>query len=310
MSMKISKGNCELAGQFIDENARPLDRALFQYHFRNGAPEVVLAELAHYQNPDGGFGHGLEADFRLVASSPMATSVGLQYAVAVNTPAEHPIIVGAIRYLMSTYNSSEGYWPATYLDVNTEPHAPWWHVDELHTPSDDDWPNPSAELAGYIYRYAQLVPADFLAMINKRVAQSVVQGGGIIAPVKYYNILCWQRALPYFPSDIQEQITSHLRTTVRQWSLEPEDTMEMNICWLTPTPDSIIAQERPDKVNELLDREITRQFADGGWWPTWEWGQYPESWAIARQEWAGKITLEVLLTLQAHDRVASSFELS
>jgi hypothetical protein len=101
--VRLSKEKLELAGRFIERKARPLDKTLFQYHFGAVSADAVLAELAHYQNSDGGFGHGLEADFRLAASSPMATSVGLQYAVSVNTSPEHPMIVEAMRYLVSTY---------------------------------------------------------------------------------------------------------------------------------------------------------------------------------------------------------------
>jgi hypothetical protein len=300
--VRLSKEKLELAGRFIERKARPLDKTLFQYHFGAVSADAVLAELAHYQNSDGGFGHGLEADFRLAASSPMATSVGLQYAVSVNTWPEHPMIVEAMRYLVSTYNSEGYYWPATFLDVNDEPHAPWWHLKEVCVPLDDDWPNPNAELAGYLYRYASLIPPDLLAKIGKRLAQSLEQGGGMMSAMKFYSILCWQRALPYFPSDIQALAVTRMRAAAHQLPLIPEDMMEVNISWLAPTPDSVIAQELPDKVHELLEREITRQSADGGWWPAWEWGQYPEAWAIARQEWAGRITLEVLLALQAHGK--------
>ncbi|HEX9972962.1 MAG TPA: hypothetical protein VGD14_12905 [bacterium] len=118
--------------------------------------------------------------------------------------------------------------------------------------------------------------------------------------MKYYNILCWQRAFPYFPSDIKELVTSHLYSAVHQLSLNPE---EMNICWLVPTRHSIIAQKFFGKVSELLEREIARQSYDGGWWPTWEWGQYPEACTIARKEWAGKITLDILLALRQHERI-------
>jgi len=300
--MKLSKDNFDRACQFIEEKARPIDKALFRYHFHSGTAESVLAELARYQNADGGFGHGLEADFRLAASSPMATSVGLQYAAAVNTPPEHPMITQAMRYLVSTYDPVENYWPATFLDVNDEPHAPWWSLNEVCAPPEDNWSNPSAELAGYVSLYAGSDLTDFRAKVEKRVIQNLERGGGMTGAMKFYNILCWQRVLPYYLPDIQERITTCMRTAVASISLNAEELMEMNICWLAPDPNSVIAQTLPNRVSELIDGEITRQSDDGGWWPTWEWGQYPDEWRIARQEWAGKITLETLLALRAHGR--------
>lgn len=301
--MKLQRGKIDLAIRFIEQEARPLDKALFQYHFGVVSADSVLSELANYQNSDGGFGHGLEADFRLAASSPMATSIALQYAVAVNAPLTNPLTVGAIQYLVSTYNSTEDYWPATFLDVNDEPHAPWWHLDEIRTPPETEWATPNAELAGYLYRQSSVVPSSLLTKIGNRVTHNIEQGGGMMAPMKSYNILCWQRALPYFPSDIGELVVTRMKAAIHQLPLSIEDMMEVRISWLAPTPDSMIAQEFPEKVDMLLDGEITQQSNDGGWWPTWKWGQYPEAWATAKREWAGRITLNVLLALRAHGKL-------
>ena len=43
------------ARTFIYRNARPLDLARWQYHFKGGSKEAVLTTLAVYQNEDGGF---------------------------------------------------------------------------------------------------------------------------------------------------------------------------------------------------------------------------------------------------------------
>lgn len=65
--------------EFIENTARPVENALFDYYFEDGTAEAVLNELAEYQNPDDGFGRGLESDIRLRALSSMVTSTGLQY---------------------------------------------------------------------------------------------------------------------------------------------------------------------------------------------------------------------------------------
>jgi len=48
------------AETFIWSNARLLDRHRFVHEFKGGPREPVLAALAPYQNPDGGYGNGLE----------------------------------------------------------------------------------------------------------------------------------------------------------------------------------------------------------------------------------------------------------
>lgn len=58
---------------FIYRNARPVDLARWRYHFEGGAREEVLTALAAFQNEDGGFGHGLEADSLNPNSCPIQT---------------------------------------------------------------------------------------------------------------------------------------------------------------------------------------------------------------------------------------------
>ena len=47
---------------FIYRNARALDLARWRFHFEGADKSEVLAALSAYQNKDGGFGWGLEAD--------------------------------------------------------------------------------------------------------------------------------------------------------------------------------------------------------------------------------------------------------
>ena len=76
--MQLQKARFESARGFVHERARPLDRALFSALFENGDAAAVSNALVAFRNEDGGFGNALEPDFRLPASSPMATSMALQ----------------------------------------------------------------------------------------------------------------------------------------------------------------------------------------------------------------------------------------
>jgi hypothetical protein len=76
---KLSKYRFEQAKIFLNSKARKLERALFEFEFENGSKENVVDELKAYQNEDGGFGNGLEPDFRCKESSALATAIGLHY---------------------------------------------------------------------------------------------------------------------------------------------------------------------------------------------------------------------------------------
>ena len=84
--MKLTEPGFRRACAFVREVARPLDRVLLSYHFEDGSADDALDQLMTYQNDDGGFGRGLEPDFRLEASSPIATSVAAEYLLALMFP--------------------------------------------------------------------------------------------------------------------------------------------------------------------------------------------------------------------------------
>lgn len=298
--MILTKERYEDACEFIRKNARPLDRALFRYHFEGGSKEDVIIELAAYQNIDGGFGSGIEPDFRLKASSPMATSVGLQYCLDVDCDPKSDMVRGAIEYLISTYNKEDDYWPFTDMSVNDAPHAPWWHVEKIEPPEDESWANPSAELAGYLNRFSYYVPIDLLEQINQKV-KKILENQSII-PGSFYNILCWNRVYKHFPEFLSKEIRYKLSTTFMSLAHKLEEKLgEIRIFWTVSDEDSLLLSH-PKEVHRLLEYEIGKQADDGGWWPTWKWGQYEDVWLVAEKEWAGKLTFECLRTLKNLNR--------
>ena len=48
--------------QYVYRNGRLLERQLFECFFGKGSSEACLRALHAYQNPDGGFGNGIEPD--------------------------------------------------------------------------------------------------------------------------------------------------------------------------------------------------------------------------------------------------------
>ncbi len=64
MSKMLTASALDAAERFTWLNARLIDRLRFAHLFRGGAAAPVVAALRPYQNADGGFGNGLEPDFR------------------------------------------------------------------------------------------------------------------------------------------------------------------------------------------------------------------------------------------------------
>ncbi|WP_063728739.1 hypothetical protein [Kosmotoga sp. DU53] len=142
----------------IKKFSRVLEKAIFEKHFEEGNDQRILDELTVYQNYDGGFGKGIESDFRLPYSSPMATSVGVRHLKTIDNLKEaRKHIKAAIEYFESSFNAERNGWFAVPREVNLFPHAPWWHFNEKDgmTIIDKNWGNPSAEITAYLYRYRE-----------------------------------------------------------------------------------------------------------------------------------------------------------
>jgi len=76
---KLSKTLFNQLNSYMNKKARPLESAIFNYYFNDSSGDDILDSLEEFQNSDGGFGLGIEPDFKLIQSSPMATSIGLRY---------------------------------------------------------------------------------------------------------------------------------------------------------------------------------------------------------------------------------------
>ena len=143
----------EKARAFMYRCARPLELALWQYHFEGGSAENVLHALSFYQNEDGGFGHALEADNWNPHSSPLTTQTATEILYAVNAPADHPIVQNTLRYLDSgaDFDTMHRQWPGSVPTNNEHPHAIWWTYE---ADKEAYQYNPTVGLAAFMLHYA------------------------------------------------------------------------------------------------------------------------------------------------------------
>lgn len=304
---KLSEAALDRARSFIEERARPLERALYSYHFAGADPEPVLAALAEFQNSDGGFGRGLEPDFRLPASSALATTVGLQVLREVRTSADHPLVQSAIRYLLDSYDPEHQVWPIIPPTADSAPHAPWWGYSENLA---DQWggflANPRAEIVGYLHQYASLVPADLLDRLT--IAQ-IDHLEGAQDEMVMFDLMCYVRLVetPTLPEDVRELTLPRIKKAAdrlvvrdpgqwREYGLKPIDIVR--------SPDSPFIRGLEREIELNLDFEVERQAEDGSWPPAWTWGDlHPETWPTAEREWKGVLTLHTLKVLRDFDRL-------
>jgi hypothetical protein len=105
---KLTRATYARARAFIRDNGWPLEQAVAAYHLDGAPHDEVVGTLRAFQNGDGGFGHAIEPDFRLEASSVMGTTVALQCLIDMGVPSTHPMVEAAGECLLATVDTDEG----------------------------------------------------------------------------------------------------------------------------------------------------------------------------------------------------------
>ncbi|WP_217586039.1 hypothetical protein [Lentibacillus saliphilus] len=297
------------ATHFMATQARPLEQARFKHAFFQGDREDILNELQAFQNEDGGFGHGLEPDFWLPDSSPMATWAAARILYELDVDHDHPMVQKMVAYLVKTRDADTGMWPAVLPGNNDHPHAPWWHWREN---VQDNWMfNPGAELAGYLVHWS-----------NERSQHTYVGWASIEKAVRYMmdkqemdsHEVC--NFLHLLTITAREKEQFHERFEVAYEDVYEKvmklavDCVDQNTnTWATSYTalplDFIDGPEHPlcERFGSLIEHNLdmfVKQINKNGVWDiSWEWGSYPETFAIAKVEWQGILAIERYQRLEA-----------
>jgi phosphatidylserine decarboxylase len=304
--MKLTSEAFGSAATFIRNHARPLEQALFAFHFETGSREAVLGELAKFQHPGGGFGRALEPDCRMPDPSPLASTLGFQILREVDTPADHPLVVKGIAYFLAAFDRDVHRWHRTLPAMNGSARAPWW----THTPESkvekEFRANPGAEILGHLWHYNTHVGRAFLSGQTEVALNHLEE---LPAAMDMHDLLCYIGLLESDNLPDAERIQIGLKVLEAGPEVVTRDPGSWSsYCvkplWLAPTPEAALFEDMQDDVSANLDYEIAHQNENGAWHPFWSWGsEYQAEWEIACREWQGILTLKTLRSLKAYNRL-------
>ena len=202
--VRISQKAFDRAAEFISLNARPLERARFDYHFASGSISDVLTQLRAFQNNGGGFGHGIEPDLRMPLSSPFATTLAFQVFRDLDVPGNHAAVVEGIKYFERTYDHSIGGWDRAGPRGNDFPRAVWWNyepIDGRLGPLKQS--NPGAEIVGCLHRYSGQIDHAFLQQAIVGVMEAFT---ALPDDMDFHALLCFMRLAEMAPGPIAEKL--------------------------------------------------------------------------------------------------------
>ncbi len=291
--------NKNAATNFVLQNARPLELAVYKYFFENASNQTVVDELLKFQNADGGFGNAIVPDFFNPNSSPVATNdaiITLHRVNALNRDSD--IVKGIVRYLEShdSFDEDKKRWLFA-IDSNRDyPHAIWW---EKKGDGISGF-NPSISLAAFMICYGnrtslyeEIVKEGFEYLENAEE----VSGDSLKCFLLAYELLnanCINDIidLEQFKGLLCKAVDNSICKDISKYGVEyvpmPSDFFSGTYSeFITPETKTLIAAEK-DILGKL-------QTEDGGFDITWKWyTPYPE-FEQARAWWRPRITIEKLL---------------
>ncbi len=313
----LEKQDLDRIRDWMSRNARPLELARWRHAFEGADRAEVLRVLEAYRNPDGGFGHALEADNWDPSTSPLQTWTACTILDEIGAEGGEPAVRETLRYLAETSDYKDGMWRSAVPTANDHPHAPWWGWKSDAATRAEWGYNPSAALAGYALLWDGAGgPAYVRAAEAARGAVADALSRGVDA--NRHLTVCHRtlvRGIESLPTDVRDREFpgwDRFRDLVlRNVSAAIDrDPCRWFISYATLPTDLITSPDDPqypmerECVAAALDGMLDTRSDEGVWDISWTWDGYPEAFAVSRRWWQGVMALERVRLLHAFGRVA------
>ncbi|NMD38424.1 MAG: hypothetical protein GYA87_07085 [Christensenellaceae bacterium] len=296
MSSIFDTNTYKKARGFIYRNARPICLAQWNYHFEGEKKEEVLKALSFYQNIDGGFGYGLEADSFNPNSNPVQTWYALNIIQSLGgIDPNSPMIKAVLYYLANSKDFDGDFWHAVTPSNNDYPHAPWWHYNANYEPGY----NPTAGLAGFYIAYGDKNDKFYNKAL--KITKAAIKYFMVLDVVEihllnnYIELYNYVNNIINLPDDFFNKFKYHVNKNI-----------EYNISlWNTyvTKPSMYIKNMQFYQGNEeIVAKEceyiLSTQLKNGAWDISWRWNNYPEDFAISKLYWQCETALNNILFLK------------
>jgi hypothetical protein len=282
----------ESASNFIWKNARHLERAVFEFHFRGGSPAHILEILRTYQNDDGGFGHALEPDLRAPDSHPLFIEFAFRILYDCNLR-DAEMAYRACDFLSRYADLKQGI-PTLFASANLYPRAAHMRNPIFEQPSRDRL----TSLVGLVNWQGvnhPWLPGAVEVCLEHIVNSQYSDAHTIMNAFCLLESLSPDRAIDQHFNKLSKELFE-----ADYFCLDvPVETYCLTPLLFAPSPNSFC---RPIFSEAQIEDHLTdlenQQEEDGGWPIRWE----PPS-EMARREWRAYKTVMALITLHAYGRI-------
>lgn len=106
----LTKEQLKKMNEWMQVNARPYDRAKWNYLFNGGSKEQIVEEMLKYQNADGGMGSGFEADVLCPLSAAIPTAEAIFQAYEYDLDCSSEWFKTILAYFENSVQDIPKYW--------------------------------------------------------------------------------------------------------------------------------------------------------------------------------------------------------
>ena len=281
---------------------RPLDVLRYEYLFCKKNKDLYKKILITYQNPDGGFGHGIEPDSINPNSSPIQTWMAFEMIEELKLTNEDEIVKDVLNYLINIAPKKDGLYLSTIPTNNDFPHAPWWSYEE----ESSIWGyNPTIAIAGFIYKhalnksqsdYAKAIIQKGIYDFNKNPSTEMHELRAFLEMVNYVEQLSEFAESKTFLKNLELQISNSIEKNSSLWF----STYCVRPLQFFDKPNGFAYEKHQNLAKEEASMILDNLSKEGYWEVTWQWSEYPEDWIISKQAWRSSLIIGYLKILTAY----------
>ncbi|MTK12027.1 MAG: hypothetical protein F8N39_08050 [Clostridiaceae bacterium] len=299
---KLQKAQIESIQKHIFNNARAIEKAKWNYLFNNGSKEAIVSELVKYQNSDGGFGNGLEADILLPTSSSIASTEAIVIAYDYELNCEEPWFKNLLNYFENTIQKTPSFWEKVPKEVEDFSHAPWW----IYAADTKFSPNPCAVIASAFIKYGN----DGQKSLGYEIAARCIEFLNSNESCDEHDCYCMQRLFIILKELNSTLIDDIAIKSMERIILDCLCTDESK--WMEYVPQPLDLVDSPESqwhklvepfVGKNLSFWLNTLKADGFWSPNFSWGVDSETSRNVTENWVCYIAVKRVKILKAFDLI-------
>lgn len=298
----LSSDQLQCIDRWIHKNAREVEVAKWDFLTNNGSKEGIITEILKYQNLDGCFVNGYEADILspLSAAIPSAEAIFNAYDFDLDSTASW--FKRLLNYFEDTLQTTPSFWEAIPKGFEEYPHAPWWN----YTLDTKFSPNPCAVVASALIKYGTPKQKEIGDKIAKKCIE-FMNGNDFCGDHDCFNLQRLFQILQYINSPLINQVSidSMKRRILDNVCFDENKWMEY-----VPQPLDII-DDQDSQWYDLVRKGIDKNFKfwivnlndEGVWIPNFSWGIDSDISRTVTKNWTGYIAVKRVKILKNFNRI-------